>query len=188
MALPNIIMQLRLKSYLYKNIRLSGYGIVPPTPFTRKDYEARDLESDVIHPQKGAYFSTTTGIVKPIPSDYFITKPSIEEQLHNIDPKSSIWICHSPPYGGKLDVSWEQTHLGSKALTNQISKRQPILSLHGHIHESPMLSGTWIEKIGESYCINPGRNAQQLHAVIIELDEKGILYSLQHTVFGNCKW
>lgn len=187
LGLPKLIRQLGLKSYLYKNIHLSGYGMVPPTPLSRKDFEARDLESDKIHSQEGAYLSSISGTIKPIPPDYFMTKPSMEEQVRKIDPKSSIWLCHTPPYGGKLDVSWRHSHLGSKALTNQIKKGQPLLSLHGHIHESPLLSGSWIEKIGATYCINPGRNDQHLHAVLIELDENGILYSLQHTVFGNFK-
>ncbi len=187
LALPNIIQQLHLKSYRYKNMNLSGYPMVPHTPFHRKDYEARDLESDAIQPQEGDYLSSASGTIKPIPPNYFLKKPSIEEQVRNIDPESRIWLCHTPPYGGKLDISWEQNHLGSKALTNQIWKQQPILSLHGHIHEAPMLSGSWVDKIGESYCINPGRNAKQLYAAIIELDENEILHTLRHTVFGNFK-
>ncbi|MFA8435538.1 MAG: metallophosphoesterase [Marinifilaceae bacterium] len=180
-----ILLQLQPRTYPYRNIKISGYAMVPPTPFRRKDYEARDLELDVVQPQEDAYISSLNGSISPIVKDYFIHKNSMEKDLEKMDPLSKIWICHSPPHGGKLDLGWGHHHLGSVALYNRIRVLQPKLCLHGHIHEAPLLSGSWIEKIGQSYCINPGRNNQQLHAVIIKLDEEQQLQSLRHTVFGK---
>jgi Icc-related predicted phosphoesterase len=40
---------------------------------------------------------------------------------------------------------------GSSAVADAIERYQPLLSLHGHIHES-----TAVKKIGRTTCINPG--------------------------------
>ena len=36
-------------------------------------------------------------------------------------------------------------------------KYQPKLSLHGHIHESPDVTGRWYAKLGRTICIQPGQ-------------------------------
>ena len=36
-------------------------------------------------------------------------------------------------------------------------KNQPFLSLHGHIHESPEMSGVWKANLGKTICIQPGQ-------------------------------
>jgi hypothetical protein len=41
--------------------------------------------------------------------------------------------------------------MGSTAVLNAIEKHQPLLGLHGHIHESRA-----IQQIGRTLCINPG--------------------------------
>ncbi|MEM3088899.1 MAG: metallophosphoesterase, partial [Candidatus Bathyarchaeia archaeon] len=60
---------------------------------------------------------------------------------------------------------------GSIAVSNAIKKYQPLLGLHGHIHES---RGTVV--IGRTRCINPGSEYTEgiLRGAIINLDEKGI--------------
>jgi len=40
---------------------------------------------------------------------------------------------------------------GSKSVRRAIEKYQPLLGLHGHIHESQSVA-----KIGKTTCINPG--------------------------------
>lgn len=97
------------------------------------------------------------------------------------DPRRSIFNFHCPPHGTRLDLAphldrnmkpivgiggVEYVHVGSKAIRKAIEKYQPILGLHGHIHES---SG--IEKLGNSVCINPGSEYGEgiLRGYIIEL-------------------
>ena len=64
------------------------------------------------------------------------------------------------------------THVGSKAVRWFIEKEQPPLTLHGHIHESPKMSGSWKDKIGNTICINVGSSypEDKLNCVIIDLD------------------
>lgn len=73
---------------------------------------------------------------------------------------------HVPPHGTNLDVCFAldenqkvivkaggpvTTFAGSTATRRFIEAKQPLLSLHGHIHES---KGE--EKIGRTQCLNPG--------------------------------
>ena len=45
------------------------------------------------------------------------------------------------------------------AVLGFIKRKQPLLTLHGHIHESPDVSGSWKQKIGRTISMNPGSNA-----------------------------
>ncbi|GAC1445721.1 MAG: metallophosphoesterase [Chloroflexota bacterium] len=78
------------------------------------------------------------------------------------------WIfnLHVPPYNSSLDMAAELTEdlavvrkggepqiipVGSTAVRSFIEEYQPVVSLHGHIHES-----RGVAKIGNTVCINPG--------------------------------
>ena len=85
---------------------------------------------------------------------------ALASQLEN--PEKSIFNFHVPPYDTLIDQapklsedlvpSTDETiAAGSKAVSNIIKKYQPLLGLHGHIHES-----RGIVKIGKTTCINPG--------------------------------
>jgi uncharacterized protein len=62
-----------------------------------------------------------------------------------------------------------------------IEKHNPLLTLHGHIHESPYISGKWKDEINHSICINPG-NGKGLHAVTITIENNQI-QELKHSLF-----
>ena len=62
-----------------------------------------------------------------------------------------------PPYKLGLDKCGHGAEVGSKAIYDFLRSRQPRLSLHGHIHESPEYSGKWHAKIGNTVCIQPGQ-------------------------------
>ena len=85
------------------------------------------------------------------------------------DPHNAIFNVHVPPYKSGLDEAPEldkdlrpvlagnsMIPVGSKALREAIEKIQPLLSLHGHIHE-----GRGATRIGKTLCINPGSMYEQ---------------------------
>ncbi len=93
-------------------------------------------------------------------------------------------VAHTPPWGGALDRSHLGGHGGSRAVRRWIEEWQPLLTLHGHIHESPYLSGHWAEYIGGTICINPGAAGEPtLQAVIFETER--LPQSLAHTNHGR---
>jgi len=87
--------------------------------------------------------------------------PTIEEELHQLirpdNMARSIYVIHMPPYHLGLDECNNGSGVGSKAVYDFLLKNQPKLSLHGHIHESPKLSGKWRAELGQTICIQPGQ-------------------------------
>ena len=82
------------------------------------------------------------------------------------DMSRCIFNVHVPPFGTALDrcpkldenlqVVYEmglpvQTHAGCQTLLEVIKEHQPLLGLHGHVHE-----GRAKINIGKTICINPG--------------------------------
>jgi Icc-related predicted phosphoesterase len=59
--------------------------------------------------------------------------------------------------------------VGSTAVRDAITSRQPMLSVHGHIHESK-----GVTKIGRTLAINPGSVYTDgvLQGAVIDLNEK----------------
>jgi len=102
------------------------------------------------------------------------------------DVTKCIFNLHVPPYDcgldtcPKLDESLKPVYAGSeimmissgsRAVRNAIEKHQPVLGLHGHIHES-----RGFIKIGRTLCLNPGSEYTEgvLRGVVVDLDEKGV--------------
>jgi len=95
------------------------------------------------------------------------------------DPKQAVFNFHAPPYGSGLDEAPELTKdlrpayagrsmipVGSHAVMKVIDKHQPLLGLHGHIHE-----GKGTRKYKNTLCINPGSMYEQgmLNGAVVEL-------------------
>lgn len=164
-------------------LELVGYPYSNPSPFSRKDYEKRDLNDEIYRTDKPIFISNERGILIEKDLEYFNQLPSIEEDIAHLKHKG-IWVMHAPPYGTKLDVIKSGEHVGSQAIRHRIEQVQPLLTLHGHIHESPYVTNGWLDHIGNTICINPGRG-ESLHAVILHFLDNGSLVSAEHTVFGK---
>lgn len=100
------------------------------------------------------------------------------------DPRNAVFNVHVPPYKSGLDEAAELDKdlrpilagqslkpVGSTALRKSIEKYQPLLSLHGHIHE-----GRGATRIGKTLCINPGSMYEQgtLLGAIVKLGRNKI--------------
>lgn len=95
-------------------------------------------------------------------------------------PERLVFNLHCPPHNTVLDeapvlnddmsvVSRMQNHVGSTAVRDAIERVQPVLSLHGHIHE-----GRGAQRIGRTLAINPGSTYElgTLQGVLVELNGK----------------
>jgi Icc-related predicted phosphoesterase len=60
--------------------------------------------------------------------------------------------------------------VGSTAVREFLLENQPLLSLHGHIHESPQEGGVWRAERGRAIAVQPGQEGQ-LTWVEIELEK-----------------
>jgi uncharacterized protein len=105
---------------------------------------------------------------------------AVVSQVRN--PENAVFSLHPPPYGSGLDEAPELTKdmrlayagqslisVGSQAVLKVIEKYQPLLGLHGHIHE-----GKGTRKYKRTLCINPGSMYEQgiLHGAVVELKNK----------------
>jgi uncharacterized protein len=160
---------------MFGNFQVYGYGCVPPTPFLLKDWERYDvsryIDAGSISPEEGR---------RTVPADPDEVKwGTIERDLAALvkdDPlEHAIFLLHSPPYDTPLDRAalddkqYEHApldiHIGSIAVRRFIEKRQPLLTLHGHVHESTRLTGEWKIKIGRTICINGAHDGPELALV-----------------------
>jgi Icc-related predicted phosphoesterase len=182
------------KNYRLKNgYELIGYPFVPPTPFRPKDYEKMDDREAPWPPQKNpSYirsFDQTDQLVPIDPYLFLRGRETIEEDLDRlpkpIHPKRTIYIMHSPPFRTRLDLIQGGKPAGSRSIKTFIERNQPVLTLHGHIHESPELSGAYMDRLRETIMINPGqfiwtsRDFSKLHAVTFDMER--IEETLNHT-------
>ncbi len=175
------------KHELGSGYELVGYAHVPPTPFTIKDGERRDLQKDVVDQQRcTACVSQGAKIVVVDPRRYFASMNSIEEELEELptarDYRKTVYVMHSPPFRTNLDRLFDGRWIGSQAIRAFVEKYQPYLTLHGHIHESSEIRCTYWDRIGKTICINPGQSTEELYAVVFELED--ITATIEHTVFG----
>ncbi len=133
----------------------------------------------------------STGWSNPTPWDTHREEPDeallerIEAVISQVqDIPNAVFNLHPPPYGSGLDEAPELTDdlrpayagrslipVGSRAVLKVIEKYQPLVSLHGHIHE-----GKGTRKLRRTLCINPGSMYEQgiLHGVVMELKPKGL--------------
>ncbi len=150
---------------LAEGFPIIGYPFVPPTPFRPKDYEKMDDPEAPWPPQKiPSYIRSPDCPARFIPIDpqiYLSQAGTIQEDLPGLpvpeDYEKSIYVMHSPPYGTSLDAVHGGQPVGSRAIRTFIETRRPLLTLHGHIHESPTLSGSYLDRIGGTLAVNPGQ-------------------------------
>ena len=102
------------------------------------------------------------------------------------DPRKAVFMIHVPPYDSGLDTAPILNEnlrptisagdvlrgpVGSTAVRQIIETYQPVLTIHGHIHES---GGQ--RKIGDTLAINAGSEANEgiLKGYLVDIGKKGI--------------
>ncbi len=151
---------------LNKKYNIAGYSFVNPTPFRLKDWEKPDIENDKTSQQ---LFDEE---IRSMEKEHGTIQDDLIKLKNLSDPKKTIYVIHAPPFNTKLDIITTGAHVGSKSLREFIKEEQPLLTLHGHIHESPQMSGSWHDKIKNTACINVGSSYPEdnLNCVVIDLD------------------
>jgi Icc-related predicted phosphoesterase len=160
-----------------------GYAYVPPTPFQLKDWERYDVSRYVdvgcVSPEEGR---------RSVPVSQRTTRhATIEKDLKRLtgdeDLGKAVFLFHSPPYRTKLDRAAldkkmvdhapMDVHVGSIAIRRMIERRRPLVTLHGHIHESASLTGSWKDRIGRTHLFSAAHNGPELALVRYDIDDPG---------------
>jgi len=180
----------------YADAKLSGTGIrcivcpgnddifeidavIAASKFVRS-LEGQVIELDEYHEMANSGWSNPTpwNTHREEPEDALLTRlEAVISQVRN--PSQAVFNLHAPPYRSGLDDAPELTKdlrpayagrsmipVGSRAVMTVIDKYQPLLGLHGHIHE-----GKGTRKYKKTLCINPGSMYEQgmLSGAVIEL-------------------
>jgi Icc-related predicted phosphoesterase len=95
--------------------------------------------------------------------------------------RRAIFNLHVPPYDSDLDTAPQlddtltpvfrggkpvMIPVGSTAVRSAIERHQPLLGIHGHIHECKAMT-----RIGRTVCVNPGStySAGQIDGALLRL-------------------
>jgi uncharacterized protein len=125
--------------------------------------------------------------ITPFDSPRELPEPELEARICALaervsNPRRCVFNVHCPPHNTALDLAPQldetlrpvvrggamvMTPAGSTATRHAIERFQPMLSLHGHIHES-----RGAQRIGRTECLNPGSEYSEgvLRGVIAELN------------------
>ncbi|HXY39135.1 MAG TPA: metallophosphoesterase [Vicinamibacteria bacterium] len=157
-----------------------GYACVPPTPFRLKDWERYDVSRFVdpgsVSPEEGS---------RSVAADeddvrWGTIAGDLEALAGDADLSRAVFLFHAPPYGTALDRaaldgrSFDHApldpHVGSIAIRRFIEARQPLVTLHGHVHESARLTGAWSQRIGRTVCLSAAHDGPELALVGFDLE------------------
>lgn len=96
---------LNLHSTIINNIEFIGYEYTRSNPFKIRDWEKRDLISDDTFFEYPCFISNCDDKLKQVSGNFLNSIPSIEEDLNLLKNKKAIWVMHTPPFGGVLDIN-----------------------------------------------------------------------------------
>ena len=165
----------------WAGLSVFGYACVPPTPFLLKDWERYDVSRFVdpgcVPPEEGLR-------TVPVPERDVLTGTiagDLGALAGHADLGRSIWLFHAPPHdtvldraaldGRMVDYAPVDVHVGSIAIRRFIEARQPLVTLHGHVHESTRLTGVWRLQMGRTHAFNAAHDGPELALVRFDPDD-----------------
>jgi Icc-related predicted phosphoesterase len=165
---------------------VAGLSWVPITPFGIKDWERWEDGGEETPGRLDGWISAG-GTVRPHRFDPARREPTIAAALEELSaltpPADTVFVLHSPPRDTHCDMIGSRLHVGSRAIRSFIERHQPPLVLSGHIHESPRVSSSWRDALGDTVVVNPGQfGTSRLCGVWF--DPRRLHGTLRHTVHG----
>jgi Icc-related predicted phosphoesterase len=178
-AANGLLEYLHNRKIQFGEFSIYGYACVPPTPFLLKDWERYDVSRYVdpgcVALEEGRY----TVAIPEHELKYSTIQKDLQRLVGNDTLDQAIFLFHAPPYqthldraaldGKMVDHVPLDVHVGSVAVRRFIENRQPLLTLHGHIHESPRLTGSWKDRIGRTYLFSAAHDGAELALVRFDL-------------------
>ncbi len=167
----------------FKQWPVYGYSYIPPSPFRLKDWERYDvsrfIDPGCVSPEEGVHSI-------PVSKDalrYSTIREDLQILAGSDDMENAVFLFHSPPYNTKLDRAALDgkmidhvpldVHVGSIAVRRFIETHQPLLTLHGHVHESTRITGSWRDRIGRTHLFSAAHEGPELALVRFDLEDPG---------------
>ncbi len=161
-------------------ITVFGYAYIPPTPFLLKDWERYDVSRYVdpgsVPPEEGHHSA-------PVSKRELRNSTMAKDLAHLVgdeDMANAVILFHAPPYQTRLDRAALDgrsidhvpldVHVGSIAIRRFIQETQPLLTLHGHVHEAARLTGAWKDRLGRTVMLSAAHDGPELSLVRFDLE------------------
>ncbi len=149
---------------------IRGCSWIPDYRFGLKDWCLRDAPDATPVFTRGRSIITSSNGVSEIgdPATFFASRPTLGEHLDSLvgpgdSMERAVLVSHAPPAHLGLGMLWNGEDVGSRSVHAWISRFQPLLTLSGHIHESPDLGRTnhgeprHTAILGRTTCHQPGQ-------------------------------
>ena len=158
-----------------------GYAYVPPTPFLLKDWErydvSRHVEPGCVSPEEG----WRSVDVDEVDLRYGTIAEDLARLAGTEDLSRAVFLFHAPPHDTNLDRAAldhvrvdhvpVDVHVGSIAIRRFVEERAPLVTLHGHIHESARLTGSWRDRLGRTELFTAAHDGPELALVRFDLED-----------------
>jgi Icc-related predicted phosphoesterase len=181
LAADGLLEHVHMRSVEVGGCRVYGYACVPPTPYGLKDWErwdvSRHLEPGCLSPEEG--FHSVPGNASDV--RFGTIAKDLAVLVGDAELDRALVLFHAPPHETSLDraaldgVIVEHVpldvHVGSIAIRRFIEERQPLVTLHGHVHESARLSGAWRDRIGRTHVFSAAHDGPELALVRFDLED-----------------
>ena len=179
----NLWKYMHCRKVAFMDYQVYGYSCVPPTPFALKDWERYDV-SHFVDPGTSA---PEEGRLTSALSEKEIHDHTIQDDLEDLSAgdalERAVFLFHAPPYqtcldraaldGRYVEHAPLDVHVGSIAIQRFIQRRQPLVTLHGHVHESARITGSWQEKIGRTHAFSAAHDGPELALVCFDPAQPG---------------
>lgn len=176
-----------LLSYMHKRKEsfgrwtVYGYANTPPSPFLLKDWESYDVSRFVdpgcVSPEEG----WRTVEVASDDVQFGTIAEDLVVLAGSDDLANAVFLFHAPPHESNLDRAALDgkcvdhapldVHVGSIAVRRFIETSQPLLTLHGHVHESARITGSWRDRIGRTTLLSGAHDGAELALVRFDLED-----------------
>jgi len=171
-AKKNMWSYIHFQSTEYLGKKIFGYSFIPPSPFLLKDWEKYDVSRFTEHGSISPEDGKRTIEISNDEKKFSTIVKDLELLINNKDVTSAIFLFHAPPYQTNLDRAALDgkiidhvpldVHVGSIAIRRFIEAKQPLITLHGHIHESVRITESWKDKIGKTFCFSAAHDGKEL--------------------------
>lgn len=159
----------------FGDLDVLGYSFIPPSPFRLKDWEKYDVSRYVDPGCTGPGEGYRSVPERPHDVEYGTIAKDLDRLTEGRSLERAVLLSHCPPYQTSLDRAALDgqivehvpldIHIGSIAIRRLIESRQPLLTLHGHVHESARLTGSWRDRIGRTHMFNAAHDGPELAVV-----------------------
>ncbi len=164
----------------FRGYQIVGYAFIPPSPFSLKDWERYDVSRYVdpgsVSPEEGMRTVSMTSQEMR----YATIREDLENWVGSESLERTVCLFHCPPHETRLDraaLDGKQidhvpldVHVGSIAIRRFIEGRQPLLTLHGHVHESARLTGSWKDRLGRTHLFTAAHDGPELALISFDLE------------------